>query len=352
MLYLTHKIPNGVKKMNKNIVFTAPCVAKVLDKPITELKHGHVLVKTEYTCISSGTERANLLGNANVNINSKEKLEKAVFPRQSGYSASGTVEAVGEGVTKFKVGDRVACSWSVHAQYFTLPENQVYAVPDGVSMQNAAFSHLAIFPMAAIRKVELEAGESAIVMGMGILGLTAIKLLKAAGAVPIIAVDPMKEKREKALALGADYALDPFAADFENTVKSVTNGGVKCAIEVTGNGGALDQVLDCMAKFGRVALLGCTRNSDFTIDYYRKVHGPGITMIGAHTLARPALESSHGWWTQKDDAECILRLLQYGRIDFESMVDEIHSPDDAPEVYDRLAKENAFPIVQFDFKRC
>ena len=351
MLYLTHKAEVRSKKMNKNIVFTAPQVVEVIDRPVPVVKENHVLVKTEYTCISSGTERSNLLGNANVSIASKEKNEKAVFPRQSGYSASGTVEAVGEGVTNFKVGDRVSCSWSVHAQYFTVPENQVYLIPDGVSMQNAAFSHLAIFPLAAIRKVGLEAGESAIVMGMGILGLTAIKLLKASGAVPIIAVDPMKEKREKAISLGADYALDPFDPDFEKTVKSVTNGGVKCAIEVTGNGKALDQVLDCMAKFGRVALLGCTRNSDFTIDYYRKVHGPGITMVGAHTLARPALESSHGWWTQKDDAECILRMLKYGRINFMDMVDEVHSPDDAHKVYERLANESAFPIVQFDWNK-
>jgi hypothetical protein len=77
------------------------------------------------------------------------------------------------------------------------------------------------------------------------------------------------------------------------------------AIEVTGNGGALDGVLDCMARFGRVALLGCTRSSDFTIDYYRKVHGPGITLIGAHTNARPQYESHHGWWTTADDIRAV-----------------------------------------------
>lgn len=337
--------------MNKNIIFTAPSVTEVIERPVPKPGVGCVLVKNAYTCLSSGTERANLLGNANVNIHSREKSEKAVYPRQSGYSSSGTVVAVGEGVTGVRVGDKVACSWSVHAEYYTVPEKQAYIIPDGVSMRNAAFAHLAIFPLAAIRKVGLEVGESAIVMGMGILGLTAVKLLKASGAAPIIAVDPINEKREKALSFGADYALDPFATDFVDTVKSITGGGVKCAIEVTGNGKALDQTLDCMARFGRVALLGCTRNSDFTIDYYRKVHGPGITMVGAHTLARPEEESSHGWWTQRDDAECVLRLMKYGRLDLEAMVDEIHSPDDAIEVYGRLAKESAFPIVQFEWER-
>ena len=337
--------------MNKNIVFTAPSVTVLEDRAIPQLGDNDVLVKTAFTCISSGTERANLLGNANVNISSREKEEKPVYPRRSGYSASGTVEAVGKNVKTVKVGDRVCASWSVHAQYFCVPEKQVYKLPDNVSFEDAAFVHISIFPLAAIRKTGLEAGESAIVMGMAILGLVAVRLLKAAGAVPIIAVDPSPEKREKAMGLGADHVFDPFDPDFEQKVKAVTNGGVKCAIEVTGNGKALDQVLDCMAKFGRVALLGCTRNSDFTIDYYRKVHGPGITMIGAHTLARPALESSRGWWTQRDDAECVVRMLSYGRISFADTVDETHSPLDAVKVYERLATEKVFPIVQFDWNK-
>lgn len=44
-------------------------------------------------------------------------------------------------------------------------------------------------------------------------------------------------------------------------------------IEVTGQGTGLNEAHDCMAKFGRVALLGCTRNSDFSVDFYRTVHG-------------------------------------------------------------------------------
>lgn len=335
--------------MNKNIVFTAPGVTEIIERNIPVIGDNDVLVKTAFTCISSGTERANLLGNANVNISSREKVEKAVYPRQSGYSASGTVEAVGKNVTSVKVGDRVCASWSAHAQYFKVPEAQIYKLPDNVSFEDAAFVHISIFPLAAIRKTGLEMGESSIVMGMGILGLVAVKLLKAAGAVPIIAVDPSPEKREKAIKLGADHAFDPFDPDFERKVKAVSGGGVKCAIEVTGNGKALDQVLDCMAKFGRVALLGCTRNSDFTIDYYRKVHGPGITMIGAHTLARPTHESSHGWWTQKDDAESVVKMLSYGRISFADMIDETHSPNEALDVYTRLANEKVFPVVQFDW---
>ena len=128
-------------------------------------------------------------------------------------------------------------------------------------------------------------------------------------------------------------------------------GGAKVGIEVTGIGAGLDGILDCMARFGRVALLGCTRNKDFTIDYYRKVHGPGITLVGAHTQARPQYESSNGWWTQRDDIATTLKLTEMGRIKLSDMIDEIHSPVEAPEVYTRLANEKSFPMVQFDWRK-
>ena len=139
------------------------------------------------------------------------------------------------------------------------------------------------------------------------------------------------------------------AADIIDKGIVLTGGGAKVAIEVTGLGAGLDTVLDCMARFGRVALLGCTRSSDFTIDYYRKVHGPGITLIGAHTAARPTQESHEGWWTEKDDAEALIRLVAGGRLDLASLIEEVHSPEDYAEVYARLAAKGGFPVVQFDW---
>jgi threonine dehydrogenase-like Zn-dependent dehydrogenase len=148
-----------------------------------------------------------------------------------------------------------------------------------------------------------------------------------------------------------NYAFDPYAADFAEQVKAVTGGGVKVAIEVTGVGAGFNEALDCMARFGRVALLGCTRNSDFTVDYYKKIHGPGITVIGAHTLARPSVESHAGWFTHIDDITAILRLVSGGRLVLKDLVTETHDPADCGEVYRRLVFDRDFPIaVQFDWR--
>lgn len=335
--------------ISKNIVYVEKNVAKLLEEEVRMPERGEILVKTCISSISSGTERANLTGSKDVSVISKAS-EEAVFPRRGGYSTSGIVEKIGEGVTKFKVGDRVAMWWTSHNEYITIGEQNAINI-DEISFEDAALFHIATFPLAAIRKCRLEIGESAIVMGMGMLGIIAIELLKAAGAVPVIAVDPDPEKREKALKCGADFAFNPYDEDFAEKVKKVTNGGAKVGIEVTGIGAGLDGILDCMARFGRVALLGCTRSSDFTIDYYRKVHGPGISLIGAHTIARPVHESYGGYWTQEDDMEALKKLTEMGRIKLSGIIDETHSPNDAEEVFTRLAFNKTFPLVQFDWRK-
>lgn len=239
----------------------------------------------------------------------------------------------------------------MYASYNVINEkNAIKIENDSISYSEASMAHIATFPLAAIRKTRLEIGESLMIMGLGILGLLAVSLAHAAGAVPVIAVDPDKDRREKALKFGADYTFDPFDKDFVEKVKAVTINGVNVAIEVTGQGSGLNEALDCMAKFGRVALLGCTRNSDFSVDYYRKVHGPGISLIGAHTMARPKFESSCGCFTTADDIRTVLNLCASGRINIKDMPEEIHSPEECEDVFDRLANDKKFPtVVQFDW---
>ena len=333
---------------SKNIVFVEKDKAELIDEQCPTLNGNSVVVKLAVSSISSGTERANIIGSDTVGWMTGPT--PAVFPRRSGYSSSGVVVEIGEKVKNVKVGDKVAVSWSTHNQYVVTNEANVYPIED-ISFEDAALFYIATFPLAAIRKCRLEVGESAIVMGLGILGMLGLNLLKASGAVPIIAVDPDPVKRQKALEVGADFAFDPYDTEFSQKVKKVTNGGANVGIEVTGIGAGLNGILDCMALKGRVALLGCTRNSDFTVDYYRKVHGPGITLVGAHTMARPDVDSSNGWWTDSDDMKALIKLTKFGRIKLSDFVEETYSPNEAPTVYNRLITEKTFPITQFDWRR-
>lgn len=332
---------------NRQIIFTEKNKAELKEVEKREPGPYEVSVKTAVSTISAGTERANITGDENVSISGAH----VAFPRASGYSSSGIVERVGSEVKALKEGDRVALYWSSHREFNISSEGGAVRLPDSVSFETGALSFISTFSLAAIRKTHLEIGESALVMGLGVLGQLAVKLLKAAGAVPIIAADVNAERRALALKIGADYAFDPNEEGFAEKIKKVTDGGVNTAIEVTGVGAGFNEALDCMARFGRVALLGCTRNSDFRVDYYRKIHGPGITVIGAHTLARPENESYPGYFTHREDMKAVLRLCEAGRLTLSDIVAETHSPKECGEVYNRLVFDKNFPAgVQFDWR--
>ena len=337
----------------KQIVFTKPYTAEYLtvnERDFSKIGEREVVVKTVISTISAGTERANFVGDNAVTVAKDIVVD---FPRRVGYSSAGEVVAVGSAVTKVNVGDRVAVYWGHHINYNILSEDNVVKIEnEKVSYEEASIAFISTFPLAAIRKVNLEIGESLMVMGLGILGQLAVMYAKTAGAYPVIACDPIAERRAEALKNGADYAFDPFDKDFVEKVKQVTDGGVKTAIEVTGVGAGLDETLDCMAPLGRIALLGCTRNSDFSIDYYHKVHGPGITLVGAHTNARPKRESYPSYFTHEDDIKTALRLCGGGRLPLKNLIKETCEPKDCQGVYTRLATDKNFPLgVQFDWRK-
>ena len=346
----------------KQIGFVASGKAELLSRELDEHPApGMVLVRTAVSTLSSGTERDALLGvngNARVapppgaKVGPKPIGTPFGSPAFSGYSSAGWVEAVGEGVTSVKPGDRVQVDSGVHASFQMRPEQNVLAISDGITFAEAALAHISNFSLEGVRKLRPEIGEAALVMGLGILGMNAVQYLRLAGCCPIIAVDFKPERREMAKAFGADYALDPGAPDFTEQVKALTNGGANVCVEVTGAGAALNQALDCMARFGRVSLLGCTRISDFTVDFYRKVHYPGITLVGAHTGARPKHESHEGYWTDRDNLNAIFRLIESGRLHIADMISETHSPADCASVYTRLHSDPNYPLcIQFDWQK-
>ena len=114
---------NDLYMMTKQIVFTAPCKAELLEVEYLAPKENEVMVELIYSAISSGTEKANFVGMRN-SINAAED-EEAVFPRTVGYSAAGCVSEIGSGVTDIKVGDRVVVYWGKHKKNITISRLQL-----------------------------------------------------------------------------------------------------------------------------------------------------------------------------------------------------------------------------------
>lgn len=328
----------------KAVVFTQKCLAEYCEIDTPNLSENSVLVKTEFSAISAGTEKACLCGMPNT---------YGDFPRMLGYSSAGVVVEVGKSVTRCKVGDRVIVYHGIHSEYNVLPEEKIIKIPhDDFSTLHAAFVLLASMGLGGLRKTRLELGESGMVFGMGILGIFALSFMKLSGAVPVIAADLSPERRKLALECGVDFAFDPTDADFVQKVKDVTdNKGVNAIVEVTGSAVALQNALDCAAFGGRISLLGCTRVSDVLIDYYSQVHKPGIELIGAHNFVRPKVDSYPYHWTNEDDCNAIMKLAMLGRIDFSKIITDVVSPLDAAAVYDRMLNDKSFPVgIAFDWR--
>ena len=329
---------------NKKIYFTDIHKAELLECELRELAEGEVLTEMEYTVVSGGTERACITGSSNTSQR---------FPMSLGYCGVGRVIALGAGVTEFSVGDRVLVYHGNHAKYNIRPVEKLTKVEDdSIDSLDAAFVVIATMGLGGVRKLEIELGESAMVMGLGLLGMFAVQFCRLSGANPVIAADPNPARRELALKLGADYAFDPTAPDFTEQVKRVTKGkGVHATVEVTGVSAAMKQALECASFMGRISLLGCTRVSDCAVDYYQQVHRPGVKLIGAHNFVRPKVESYPHHWTHHDDCRAILDMIAAGRVRVAPMVSRVVSPEKAPEIYDQLCDDPHFPMgTVFDWR--
>lgn len=329
---------------SKTIVFTKPETAELLVKELPDVTADKVMVKMEYTVVSGGTERALIMGMPNT---------PQQFPISSGYCGVGFVTKTGEAVKKVAAGDRVLVYHGIHTEYNIVPESDVTKVENNdIDSLDAAFVIIASMGLGGVRKLEIELGESVMIMGLGLLGMFSVQFCRLSGANPVIVVDLNEDRRKLALKLGADYALDPLDKDFTEKVKVITKGkGVNACVEVTGASAAMKQALECASWLGRISLLGCTRVSDCAIDYYTQVHRPGVKLIGAHNLVRPKVESYPHHWTHHDDCRAILDMIERGRIDVRPIVSRVVRPEEAPEIYSELCNDKNFPMgTVFDWR--
>ena len=330
------------------IIFESKGKALLKEFEIPQPQADEVLLENDYSAISAGTERANLLDLPNTVVS------EGGFPFVPGYSAAGRVIAAGKNVENLKVGDRAIVTWGGHRSHNIKKADSVMKIEDdSINLLDAAFAHIASFSFLGVRKLKIEIGESAMIAGMGILGAFAVQIANLSGAIPVIAADFDPVRRELALNLGASAAFSPDEDNFIEKVKVSTGGsGPNAVVEVTGSAFALQQALEYVARDGRVSLLGCTRISDVPIDFYKYIHRRGVSLIGANTFTRARQESAPGRWTEHDDYRTFLKLVAAGKLQVRPFISEIVSPEDASMIYERLAEMKNPPLgIVFDWSK-
>src|SRR5207247_3805328 len=168
-----------------------------------------ILVATEASAVSAGTELAVYTGTHQ--WLKDPSLPDWKFPFRPGYSAAGSVVAVGSGVVGWQPGDRVSYPGNhASAELLTIghERGRLWKLPPSLDAEKAATACIARYGFGASIRAGLTLGRSAAVLGLGVIGQFALRCLLAAGAHPVVGIDDVRMRREAARAAGADYVLD------------------------------------------------------------------------------------------------------------------------------------------------
>ncbi|HET6320129.1 MAG TPA: chlorophyll synthesis pathway protein BchC, partial [Chloroflexota bacterium] len=182
------------------VLFTAPGKVEIEEGAAPAPGPGELLLETRRSLISTGTELAHLLGPPWTNPGGRTL---PTYPHYTGYSNAARVVAVGQGVTTWSEGDRVA-SGARHSAYPLLREREwAIRIPEAVSDEAATFCTLGTTVLNGCRIGEPQLGEDAVVVGMGLLGQLLVQYLRIAGCERVIAVDLSDARLEIAQQVGA-----------------------------------------------------------------------------------------------------------------------------------------------------
>ncbi|MFN8634891.1 MAG: zinc-binding alcohol dehydrogenase [Chloroflexota bacterium] len=296
---------------------------------------GMLLVEARTSAVSAGTEIANFRGATT--YHSAENPDWRDRPYYPGYSLTGVVRAVGEGVTGFAPGDRVA-GWGPHASAAVVDAARFARIPDGVSFDHASLTTLTIIVMNAVRLARIELGDRVGVVGAGLIGQLALQLSRISGARPTVAIDPIAARRELARACGATADLDPSAADADDRLeRAIGSRELDVVFEATGSPAAFNPALRRVTFGGRLILLGSTRGLVDGFDPYADVHRRGITIVGAHIESHPEAPTHFNRWTRANNQRLALDLIADGSLRIEPLIGHRVPGDEGAAVFERLA---------------
>ena len=279
-----------------------------------------------------------------------------------GHESAGVVERVGELVAGWKPGDRVllaggrpcsTCERCVRgryedclafeimgfgydgawAQYVLVQGPMITSIPDDLPFPQAAVLADAVStPYAALtERAGLRAGESIGLWGIGGLGVHAVQIARMVGASPIVAVDPPDSARDRALALGADVALDPAQDDVVERIRALTGGlMLDVAVDLVGANAVLAQAVAALGRSGRAVMVGLSLE-DVQL-------GPGL-FFG---LLSQSLLGHLGY--QKKHLDELVQLVSTGRLDVSGSVSATMALEDVVSGVEQLRSKRGNPV--------
>jgi len=322
---------------NPTVVFTEPREVEVVDRERPDPGADEVLVETDTSLVSTGTELTVLSGDY---PEGSVWDSYGTYPFDAGYANVGTVVEVGDAVDRDDIapGTRVA-TWTPHAAYVTARAEDCVVVPDDVSEDQASLFAIAQIVMNGVRKGRVDWGETVVVYGLGILGQLAVRFCHLAGADTVVGVDLAEERIDYLPDEPGIVGVDPTASDPGEVVDEVTDGrGADVVFEVTGNPDVIPEEIERLREQGRLVLLS-SPHGETTLDFHDYVNGPSIEIIGAHQTSHPPVETPQTPWTKHRHAELFFSYLRQGRMAVDDLFSDSRSYEDAPDLYQSLLED-------------
>lgn len=356
----------------------------LIDVPAPMVSDGHLLIQTTHSLVSAGTERMLLdFGKANWMNKARQQPErvKAVLdkiktdglkptidavvsklnqPIPLGYSNAGVVIGVGNNVTNFKIGDRVASNGS-HAEIVSVPQSLAAKIPDNVSDESAAFTVVSAIALQGIRLANPTFGETVVVVGLGLIGQITVQLLKA-NACRVIGIDADENRCKQAEQFGISVLCNKNIENLPEAILSLTQGIGADAVIITAATKENTLIADAAQmsrKRGRIVLVGVVGLQLNRSDFYEKEltfqvscsYGPGRYDYDYEQKGND-YPIAFVRWTAQRNFEAVLQAMSQGLLKVESLISQRVKLESYASVYRQLSDtQNLASIFQYDLQK-
>lgn len=339
-----------------------------------------VLVEVAYSLISSGTELASVSSSSKSVVQrvleKPDRLNKVAEHLRaqgikktvakvrgqiyesvpSGYSCSGVVIQVGDGITDVQPGDRVACAGAGvanHAEIVLVPRNLLAKVPVNCDLRSAASMTLGAIAMQGVRRASVQLGEVVVVIGLGLLGQLTVQLLRLAGC-RVIGIDLDTRRTTLATECGAQNVFSSTTDEVVNQVYHITNGYGADATIITAaseSSSIVQQAMQMTRKKGRVVVVGAVGLGLQRSPFYEKEidflisssYGPGRY---DEKYEQKGVDYPYAYvrWTENRNMQEYLQLVAEGKIQLKSILEHEYDIDEASRAYEELRSSLSKPL--------
>ncbi len=336
----------------KAAVLTGRKRFEIRELPIPQVLPGTLLLKVK-RCAICGTD-LEYVDNprwGEKNPDGSSVLKESVL----GHEWVGEVVEVGKGVEGWSVGDRAVdlkgscgkCYWcrrglqhlcmggrvrgtpfegggwasmsGAMAEFALRPAQSRLKVPDNVSDEEAALTEPLNVGLSPVYEAGIKAGDSVAILGGGHIGQLTLLAAKAAGAAPIIVTDRIKSRLDKALELGADYALNSDEGDVYDRIQDITEAGADAIFICVRGADVTQQATVAVRREGTVAIIGFPKPVVIDPIYVLTKH---LRIIGCDPLLKYNLQA--------------MRLMEYKRVNCKPLVSAVMPLKDVKKAFDSL----------------